>query len=190
MSQRECCSLAAARREQPVELEASVACQLDQWRHEDTKFWSLPDHSWSVWCNFQVVARTRTVHRYFSRAHCNTEDLVFFIPNWNISGADFIWRRRNTKVILKCLVLWETIFWSLWTKPTVWLADPSSNVWSSFTNWPPVILSLITEALGQKSGTKIKVVFQDSVAPHHKTDYQAWMPHMLRLWSKYCSSRS
>ena len=45
-----------------------------------------------------------------------------------------------------------------------------------------------TRALGQKSGTKIKVVFQDSVAPHQKS----WLPgmnaiHIEHLWSKCCS---
>ena len=38
------------------------------------------------------------------------------------------------------------------------------------------------KALGQKSGTKIKVVFQDSVAQRHKTDYQTWMPYIFFVY--------
>ena len=38
------------------------------------------------------------------------------------------------------------------------------------------------KALRQKSGTKIKGVFQDSVAQQHKTDSQAWTPYILCVY--------
>ena len=70
------------------------------------------------------------------------------------------------------------------------------NEYLSFFIWPGYLSkqnhhSCSHLALGQKNGTKIKLVFQDSVAQHQKTDYQAWVTsfiHVLCPWSKYCSA--
>ena len=79
---------------------------------------------------------------------------------------------------------------SIFLTPTLKLPKSMSTLHPNIRETLP-LNECCNKALGQKSGTRIKLVFQDSVAQHQKliTRYEC---HTLCVcpWSKYCSARS